>query len=130
MVYRVGLALFMVTGIVLHFVDTLDTLGAKWFIYMTNQGISGLTIHYIIYAGIVCGRKFSPAPAPIGPLPPLYTVSWGLQTCFTTVALWISLVYWIALHPYVVEYNIMKGTWKNILNVFLHGVNTRDWGPW
>ena len=37
-VYRVILALFMATGVTLHFVSTLDTLGIKWFIYMTNQG--------------------------------------------------------------------------------------------
>ena len=37
-VYRITLALFMSTGITLHFVSTLDTLGVKWFIYMTNQG--------------------------------------------------------------------------------------------
>ena len=36
--YRVVMALFMATGITLHFVSTLDTLGIKWFIYMTNQG--------------------------------------------------------------------------------------------
>mgnify|MGYP007048369328 CR=1 FL=1 len=34
-----AMALFMSTGIALHFVSTLDTLGIKWFIYMTNQGI-------------------------------------------------------------------------------------------
>ena len=37
-VYRIVLALAMVTGISLHFVSTLETLGSKWFIYMTNQG--------------------------------------------------------------------------------------------
>ena len=37
--YRIVMALFMSTGIALHFVSTLDTLGIKWFIYMTNQGI-------------------------------------------------------------------------------------------
>ena len=35
--YRVCLALAMVTGIALHFASTLDTLGGKWPIYMTNQ---------------------------------------------------------------------------------------------
>ena len=124
-IYRVVLAIFMVTGIVCHFVSTLDTQGIKWFIYMTNQGISLLTIHYIIYAGIVLGRRISSSPPHItGSLPPLYKLSWGMQTCFTTVALWISLVYWTALHPYVVEFNIMKTTWMKVLNVFLHGVNT------
>merc|ERR1711902_291725 len=40
-VYRTCLALAMVTGISLHFVSTLETLGSKWFIYMTNQGTAG-----------------------------------------------------------------------------------------
>ena len=40
-VYRICMALFMSTGITLHFVSTLDTLGVKWFIYMTNQGRGG-----------------------------------------------------------------------------------------
>jgi len=122
-VYRVILALFMVIGIILHFLSTLNTLGAKWFIYMTNQGISFLTLHYILYAGIVLRHHFG-GHVPMTRLPFLYSLSWGLQTCFTTVALWITLVYWIALHPYVIEYNIIQGVWMHILNVFLHLVNT------
>ena len=51
-VYRVLLAMFMSVGVTLHIVSTLDTLGIKWFIYMTNQGIGFLTLHYLIYAGI------------------------------------------------------------------------------
>ena len=123
-VYRVCVALFMVTGVALHFVSTLDTLGTKWFIYMTNQGISFLTLHYIIYAGIVVGRKFSPGPVQVWALPSFYQFSWAMQTCFTTVALWITIVYWTALHPYVIEFNIIQGTWMHILNVFLHAINT------
>ena len=38
-VYRVALALFMALGVTLHFVATFDSLGIKWFIYMTNQGM-------------------------------------------------------------------------------------------
>jgi len=123
-VYRVCVALFMVTGAVCHFVSTLETQGMKWFIYMTNQGISFLTIHYIIYAGIVLGKKFARGPTPLGSIPALYKFSWGMQTCFTTVALWITIIYWTALHKYVVEFNLMKTPWMKTLNVFLHGVNT------
>merc|ERR1711936_1334318 len=123
-VYRIVLALAMVTGISLHFVSTLETLGSKWFIYMTNQGISLLTLHYLLYAGIVLGKKMRPDAFSPDHFPTLYSVSWGLQTCFTTVALFITLVYWIALHPFVVENNLIQGTWMEILNVFLHGINT------
>ena len=28
----------MATGIIAHFVSSIDTFGIKWFIYMTNQG--------------------------------------------------------------------------------------------
>lgn len=122
-IYRVTLALFMLTGILLHFVSTLDTLGTKWFIYMTNQGILLLTVHYLVYAGVVVGRRLG-APHPLGGLPTLYSVSWGLQSCFTTVALWITVVYWTALHPYVVKCGLMSGLWMETLNYFLHLVNT------
>lgn len=122
--YRIVMALFMSTGIALHFVSTLDTLGIKWFIYMTNQGIGFLTLHYLIYAGIVVGRRMSPHDLPASSFPMLYSVSWGMQTCFTTVALWISIIYWGVLHSYVIEFGLMKGTWMEILNVFLHGLNT------
>lgn len=122
-IYRILLALFMLTGVLLHFVSSLDTMGSKWFIYMTIQGISLLTVHYLVYAGVVLGRRLG-APHPLGSLPLLYRVSWGLQTCFTTVALWITIVYWTALHPYVVEFELIKGPWMHALNYFLHLVNT------
>merc|ERR1711973_1029973 len=80
-VYRTCLALAMVTGISLHFVSTLETLGSKWFIYMTNQGISLLTLHYLLYAGIVVGKKITPDAVSPDHFPSLYSVSWGLQTC-------------------------------------------------
>jgi len=122
-VYRVVLALFMVIGIILHFLSTLHTLGAKWFIYMTNQGISLLTIHYILYAVIVVRHHYT-GHVPMARLPFLYSLSWGLQSCFTTVALWITLVYWTVLHKYVIEFHILQGAWMHVLNVFLHLVNT------
>lgn len=123
-VYRIGLALFMAAGVTLHFVSTLDTLGVKWFIYMTNQGIGLLTLHYLIYAGIVLGRRLRASSSFPDTFPALYSFSWGLQTCTATVALFITLVYWIVLHPFVVENNLIQGTWMETLNVFLHGVNS------
>ena len=121
--YRILIALFMLVGVLCHFVSTLDTLGIKWFIYMTNQGISLLVLHYLVYAGVVVGRRLG-APHPLPSLPTAYKVSWGLQSCFSTVALWITLVYWIALHPYVVEFDLIQGEWMIALNYFLHLVNT------
>jgi len=122
-IYRIAIALFMLVGVLCHFVSTLDTLGIKWFIYMTNQGISLLVLHYLVYAGVVVGRRIG-APHPLPSLPTAYSVSWGLQSCFSTVALWITLVYWTALHPYVIEFDLIKGDWMIALNYFLHLVNT------
>jgi len=122
-IYRISIALFMLIGTLCHFVSTIDTLGIKWFIYMTNQGISLLVLHYLVYAGVVVGRRIG-APHPLPSLPTSYSISWGLQSCFSTVALWITLVYWIALHPYVIEFDLIKGDWMIALNYFLHLVNT------
>jgi len=122
-IYRIAIALFMLVGVLCHFVSTLDTLGTKWFIYMTNQGISLLVVHYLVYAGVVVGRRIG-SPHPLPALPTSYSISWGLQSCFSTVALWITLVYWIALHPYVIEFDLIKGDWMIALNYFLHLVNT------
>ena len=36
----------------------------------------------------------------------------------------ISLIYWTALHPYVVKYHLMASAWASLLNVFLHGLNS------
>ena len=60
-IYRSTVALLMVAGVVAHMVSTADTLGGKWFIYMTNQGILLLTIHYVIYAIIVVKRRLTTA---------------------------------------------------------------------
>ena len=51
-------------------------------------------------------------------------VSWALQNLSSTCALFISLIYWTALHPYVVKYHLMNTAWLSFLNVFLHGLNS------
>lgn len=123
-VYRSALAGVMLVGVAAHAASTKDTLGWKWFIYMTNQGILLLTINYLVYAGIVLGRRYANYPVAPGSLPLIYSLSWGLQTTFFTVALWISIIYWAVLHKYVVEYHLMKTPWMMFLNVFLHAGNT------
>jgi hypothetical protein len=115
----------MLTGVLLHFVSAgiNGAMGAKWFIYMTNQGIALLVVHYLVYAGVVVGRRVG-APQPLASLPPLYSLSWGLQTAFTPVALWITIIYWTALHPTVVEFGLVVGAWNTFLNIFLHLINS------
>ena len=73
------------------------------------SGIGFLTLHYLIYAGIVVGRRMSPHDLPPDSFPLLYSLSWGMQTCFTAVALWISIIYWGVLHAYVIEFGIIQG---------------------
>lgn len=114
----------MVSGIAAHIASTTDTLGPKWLIYMTNQGILFLTIHYIVYAGIVSARYFTQHTSLSATFPFLYSVSWGLQIAFTTVAIFITIIYWGILNAYVVEHNLIVGAWMNFLNVFLHAINS------
>ena len=67
-------------------------------------------------------RYFSSSSREI--FPRLYSFSWGMQTTFTTIALFITLIYWAFLHRYVVEYDLLPGTWMKVLNVFLHAINS------
>ena len=68
-IYRVILALLMLAGVLAHVITTADTLGSKWLIYMTNQGISLLTIHYILYAFLVVFATLRPNSVIYGSLP-------------------------------------------------------------
>ena len=54
----------------------------------------------------------------------IFRVSWALQNLSSSSALLISLIYWTALHPYVVKYHLMTSAWASFLNVFLHGLNS------
>ena len=54
----------------------------------------------------------------------IFRISWALQNMTGSVAVFISLVYWTLLHPVVVENHLMSGTYKEFLNVFLHGLNS------
>lgn len=48
------MAVIFVGGISAHMVNS--ELGAKWFIYMTDQGILLLTVHYVFDAVLVTSR--------------------------------------------------------------------------
>lgn len=54
----------------------------------------------------------------------LYKFSWILSTCFFDIALWISIVYWLALHPFVIEFGLLKTRLAVGFNFFVHGVNS------
>ena len=72
MVYRITVALLMMAGVLAHAITTADTLGVKWFIYMTNQGITLLTLHYVLYAIIVIRATMQPNHIIYGSLPFTY----------------------------------------------------------
>jgi len=121
-IYRVVLAIGMVAGVAAHIGSTTESLGTKWLMYMTNQGILLLTIHYVVYAGIVCGRYFTKSES--GYFHTMYSISWGLQNAFSVVALMITAIYWTVLHKYVVEADLLRNDWMKFLNVFLHLFNS------
>ena len=52
--YRVFVALFFIAGITAQMMNS--NLGIKWFIYMTDQGISFLALHFLIEACLVTAR--------------------------------------------------------------------------
>lgn len=54
MVYRVLVAVIFAGGIAGHMVNSKQ--GAKWFIYMTDQGILFLGFHFLLDACIVVAR--------------------------------------------------------------------------
>ena len=70
MAYRVGLAVLMVSGITAHIIDNAEW---KWLIYMTDQGITLLTLHYILEALIALFNVLSPRGSTYsGSLPFIY----------------------------------------------------------
>ena len=103
MIYRVLVALIFAAGITAQFVNS--NLGAKWFIYMTDQGICFLFLHFLLDACIVVARftweKSHPEYASYHAnesLSGTYKLSWVLNSCFFNVALFISVIYWTVLH--------------------------------
>ena len=76
--YRLALASLMTAGIIAHIIDfSGNNPGYKWLIYMTNQvngrnvvthrfeifciqGILLLTLHYVLYAGLVMANFLLP----------------------------------------------------------------------
>merc|ERR1712018_825322 len=128
MLYRCFVAVVFAGGICGHIANAKQ--GPKWLIYMTDQGIAFLGIHFLIEACIVVARwaweKAHPdftAYHSENTLPFIYKISWALQSCFFTLAIFISIVYWGILHKFVVEAHLLKNEAAVVLNVFLHAVN-------
>ena len=126
MIYRVLMAVLFTVIVIVFGVTTRDTLGLKFFIYMTNQGFMLLTLNYIFHASLVFIRwgweinnkdKVCKCVSFLKKLNRLirfpicfsdhqkcrinifYKLSWILSTCSFDVALFITLVFWVALFP-------------------------------
>jgi len=127
MIYRVLMAVLFTVIVIVFGVTTRDTLGLKFFIYMTNQGFMLLTLNYIFHASLVFIRwgweinnkdKVYHQKCRINIF---YKLSWILSTCSFDVALFITLVFWVALFPYVAG---TLDTWGLVLNFLIHGFNS------
>jgi len=121
-IYRVVLAVLMGVGVVAHVY--LNTPSPKWLIYMTDQGITLLAIHYVLHAFLVLWAKCRRPKSDGRTLPFLYKLSWGLENMVSTIALLISILYWTLLHPTVVEYGFLKTPLDEFMNFFMHAINT------
>jgi len=121
-IYRVVLAALMGVGVVAHVY--LNKPSPKWLIYMTDQGITLLTIHYVLHALLVLWAKCRRPRSDGRTLPFLYKLSWGLENMVSTFAFLISVLYWTLLHPDVVKYGFLKTPLDVFMNFFMHGINT------
>jgi len=133
MVYRVSVAIFFIANITVQLLYT--NLGAKWFIYMTDQGLFLLTLHFLIDACMVIARWNWERSNPgheyhkTKSMSFVYKFSWALNTITFNIALTISIIYWGVLHHFVDEKILglmfaLRGNGAVILNVLLHGANT------
>jgi len=104
--------------------------GSKWLIFMTDLGFMFLTLHYVIDAILVVCRFTWERCNPDetyhrGPrLNVFYKFSWAWQNAFFDAALFITIVYWTALHPFVVQSHLLTTPAKKALNFFAHGFNS------
>eukprot|EP00095_Tigriopus_kingsejongensis_P007448 maker-scaffold403_size186359-snap-gene-0.46 protein:Tk07448 transcript:maker-scaffold403_size186359-snap-gene-0.46-mRNA-1 annotation:"rolling stone" len=127
MLYRIFVAVFFIVFTICHITRFPDP--AKWIIFMTDQGIALLSVHFILDACIVTTRwiqerRHGVRDLAFGRIPLLYQISWALGTCFSNAALVITLIYWLGLHKFVEEYGLLTTSWDYYLNFFVHALNT------
>merc|ERR1719376_634452 len=128
MVYKVLLASLFVAVVTTE--AYFNPQGIKWLIYLTNQGVSLLTINYVIDACLVFSRwswekshrdRLFHHRSEINWL---YKLSWVFSTTTFDLALLITIVYWTALYKYVVAEHLLTTRLANYLNFFVHGFNS------
>ncbi|XP_059078303.1 uncharacterized protein LOC131876820 isoform X2 [Tigriopus californicus] len=101
MMYRVFVAIMFVSFVICHIIAF--PIPEKWIIFMTDQGVLFLTLHFVLYAALVLTRWIQERRSglrenTVESLPLIYRISWAMGSCFSNAALVITLIYWIALH--------------------------------
>ena len=51
-------------------------------------------------------------------------ISWAVETISSNLAMFVTVVYWAAVHPYVVQYKLLRDESDKFLNIFNHSFNT------
>nr|ACO14865.1 rolling stone [Caligus clemensi] len=130
LIYRWCVAvIFVITiiGHISHVYEEWEGAAWKWVIFMTQQGISILCIHYVFDAILVTFRYIGDMKNGSNwgmTLPLTHKISWAIGNMAFAVALFITIVYWILLHPYVLKTNMLKTSAARAFNFFMHAVNT------
>ena len=120
--YKVFITILLCCLTTAHVVSTVDRLGTKWLIFLTNQGMLLLILHNLVHLFIIMKKRLFPSPLHLPQLPLIYKISWSLQTI--TSALFISILYWSLVHRYVVEHKLLLNPADWVYNFFLHAFNT------
>ena len=51
-------------------------------------------------------------------------MSWAVETVSSNLAMFVTVVYWTGVHPYVLHYKLLRDDTDRVLNVFNHSFNT------
>ena len=122
--YKVFITILLCCLTTAHVVSTVDRLGTKWLIFLTNQGMLLLILHNLVHLFIIMKKRLFPSPLHLPQLPLIYKISWSLQTISSTHALFVSILYWSVVHGYVVEHMLLLNPADWVYNFFLHAFNT------
>ena len=122
--YKALLCIVLCVFTVSHILSTLDRLGSKWLIFLTNQGMMLLILHNLLHTAIIIKKRIIPSNGSSPSLPLVYKISWSLQSITSSISLFITTLYWLAVHGYVVEHHLLLNTADWVFNFFLHLSNT------
>ncbi|XP_040564299.1 protein rolling stone [Lepeophtheirus salmonis] len=128
LIYRWSVALIFLSAIlghIMHVVSIWKGDAWKWVIFMTQQGICLLCIHWIFEAILVTQRYMREkrgSSVDIKELPLSHKISWALANISFNGALFITLIYWVILHAGVAD--TFESDIAVAFNFFMHTVNT------